>query len=233
MLAPQRQFKSGVLAIAPLALAAMPFGMIFGAEALRKGLTAAEIILMSVVVYAGGSQFMAVGLWQHPVPWVGIAFAVLLVNLRHLLMSASLFGKMGRFRPWQRWLGAFLLADETWATSERRALMQPLTPAFYAGAGLTLYLAWVLGTAIGTVLGSLVQKPERLGLDFAFPAVFICLVMGFAKSWRAAPVILASAAAALITHHAAGGTWFVIVGGLVGMAVAVALPSAPAPQEDR
>jgi predicted branched-subunit amino acid permease len=126
---PQHQFRSGVLAIAPLAVAAMPFGMIFGAEALRKGLTAAEIILMSVAVFAGGSQFMAVGLWQHPVPWAGIALAVLLVNLRHVLMSASLVGKMEGFRPWQRWLGAFLLADETWATCERRALALPLTPA--------------------------------------------------------------------------------------------------------
>jgi 4-azaleucine resistance transporter AzlC len=227
MLTSRHPFTSGMLAIAPLALAAMPFGMIFGAEALRHGLTAGEVILMSAAVFAGGSQFMAVGLWQDPVPWIGIVFAVLLVNLRHVLMSASLVRKMERFRPWQRWLGAFLLADETWATSERRAFAQPLTPAFYAGAGLTLYLAWVLGTALGTVLGSLVRNPERLGLDFAFPAVFICLVMGFARSWRAAPVILASAAAALITRELVGGTWFVIVGGLAGMTVAAILPPAP------
>jgi predicted branched-subunit amino acid permease len=140
---------------------------------------------------------------------------------------------MERFRPWQRWLGAFFLADETWATSERRALVQPLTPAFYAGAGLTLYLAWILGTALGTVLGSLVRNPERLGLDFAFPAVFIGLVMGFARSWRAVPVILASAAAALITRQVVGGTWFVIVGGLAGMTVAAALPPAPPTQGSR
>lgn len=233
MLKPRHEFASGMRAIAPLALAAMPFGMIFGAEALRHGLSAAEIMLMSVAVFAGGAQFMAVGLWKNPVPWIGIAFAVLLVNLRHLLLSASLVRKMGRFNTWQRWLGAFLLADETWATSERRALVQPLTPAFYAGAGLTLYLAWVLATALGTKLGSLVRNPELLGLDFAFPAVFICLVMGFARNWRTAPVVVASAVAALITRQVAGGTWFVIAGGVVGMAVAAVLPPAPAAQQSQ
>ena len=233
MPAPQHQFRSGILAIAPLALAGVPFGMIFGAKAVRKGISAGETVLMSAAVFAGGAQFMAVGLWQQPVPWAGIALAVLMVNLRHVLMAASLVGRMERFRPWQRWLGAFLLADESWATSERRALAQPLEPAFYAGAGLTIYAAWVLATALGTGLGSLVRDPERLGLDFAFPAVFICLVMGFARSWRALPVVLASAAAALATRAVAGGTWFVIVGGLVGIAVAAALPPARAAPDGR
>ena len=226
MSVPDHPFKAGFAAMAPLAAAAAVFGMIFGAEALRHGLTPAEVVLMSATVFAGGSQFMAVGLWSDPVPWLGITIAVLLINLRHVLMSASLIRKMDAFRPWQRALAAFFLADETWAVSERRALAQPLTPAFYAGAALTLYLAWIAGTAAGTVLGGLVNSPERFGLDFAFPAAFICMVMGFAKSWRAAPVIAASAAAALLTRQWLGGTWFVIIGGLVGMAVAAMLPVA-------
>jgi 4-azaleucine resistance transporter AzlC len=221
---PLQQFRSGALAIAPLALAATPFGLIFGAEALRHGLTPAEAVFMSATVFAGSAQFMAVGLWQHPAPWLGLAFAALLVNLRHVLMSASLVHKMRRFRPWQRWSAAFVLADETWATSERHALSQPLTPAFYAGAGLTLYLYWVLVTGLGTIVGGYVPKPELFGLDFAFPAVFICLVMGFAKDWRAAPVVIASATAALVTHRLFGGTWFVIAGGIAGMVAAISLP---------
>ena len=135
MPAVQHQFRSGMVAIAPMLVALVPFGIIFGAEAVRKGISPAETVMMSATVFAGGAQFMAVGLWEDPVPWAGIAFAVLLVNLRHVLMAASLAGKMERFRPWQRWLGAFLLADESWAVSERRALAQPLTPAFYAGSG--------------------------------------------------------------------------------------------------
>jgi predicted branched-subunit amino acid permease len=221
----KQEFKSGALAIAPLAAAAVPFGMILGAQALQKGLTPAEIMLMSLTVLAGGAQFMAVGLWQYPVPWAGIAFAVFLVNLRHVLMSALLVGSMGQFRPWQRWLAVFVMDDETWATAERRAAVRPLTVAYYAGIGVALYATWAVSTALGTVLGGLIHNPEKLGFDFAFPAVFICVVMGFARSWRAAPVILVSAATALLVRHLAGGTWYVIAGGLAGMAVAAALPA--------
>jgi 4-azaleucine resistance transporter AzlC len=220
-----QQFRSGALAIAPLAAAVAPFGLIFGAQSVRHGLTAPETALMSATVFAGGAQFLAVDLWRQPAPWLSLAFAVLLVNLRHTLMGASLVRKMQNFRPWQRWVAAFVMADEIWAVSERCALSRPLTPAYYAGAGLTMYVVWQVATALGTKIGAYVPNPEAFGLDFAFPTVFICMVMGFAKSWRAAPIIAASAAAALIARHLFGGTWYVIVGGLAGMAAAMALPS--------
>ena len=101
------QFRRGIAAMLPLALSAMPFGMIYGSEAMRKGLSLAETLLMSLIVFAGGSQFLAVSLWHYPVPWLGIAAAVLLVNLRHTLMAASLVSKLGSFKPWQIWLGAY------------------------------------------------------------------------------------------------------------------------------
>jgi 4-azaleucine resistance transporter AzlC len=221
------QFRAGALAILPLVVAAIPFGVIFGAEASRRGLSPADASLMSATVFAGGAQFLAVGLWRHPAPWAGLAFAVLLINLRHVLMGASLVPKMEAFAGWRRWLAAFILTDELWATAERRALVQPLTPAFYAGAGVSMYAVWQTATALGALIGGFVPKPEIYGLDFAFPATFLCIVMGFAKSWRAAPVIAVSAAAALTAHAFLGGTWYVIAGGLAGMAAAVAVPSPP------
>jgi 4-azaleucine resistance transporter AzlC len=221
----REEFRDGVIAIAPLALAATPFGLIFGAAAVKAGLSAGEAILMSATVFAGSAQFLAVSLWSHPAPWLWLGFAVLLVNLRHVLMAASIGRKMQDWRPWQRWLAAFVLADENWAMAERRALSRPLTPAFYAGMGGTLYLWWLLATMVGTIAGSFIPKPELLGLDFAFPAVVICLVLGFAKSWHAAPIIAASAAAALLTHEYVEGTWFVVAGAAAGMIAAVLLPA--------
>jgi 4-azaleucine resistance transporter AzlC len=216
------EFRSGALAIAPLAAAATPFGLIMGAEAVRHGLDPAEAALMSASVFAGGAQFLAVGLWQRPAPWETLTLAVLLVNLRHVLLSASIVRKMGLFRPWQRYLAAFFLTDEGWATSERRAAERPLTPAFYAGVGLTMYGVWLAATIVGTIAGGLIPRPEIFGLDFAFPAVFIGMVVSFAKSWRAVPIIAASAIAAFIAHRALHGAWYVIIGALAGMAVAFA-----------
>lgn len=217
-------FRDGAIAIAPLALAATPFGLIFGAEALHSGLTPLEAILMSAVVFAGSAQFLSLGLWGEPAPWVAIGFAVLLVNLRHVLMAASIAGKMQTFRPWQRALAAFVLADEAWAMAERRALAGELTPAYYAGIGLTLYLWWLFVTACGTLIGSFIPDPYALGLDFAFPCVVICLVLGFAKDWRILPVIAASAVGALITTRLVDGPWFVLAGGFCGMIAAVLVP---------
>ncbi|MEQ1770981.1 MAG: AzlC family ABC transporter permease [Devosia sp.] len=219
------EFLDGVIIIAPLALAATPFGLIFGTEAIRAGLAPAEALLMSAIVFAGSAQFLAIGLWSDPAPWLALGFATLLVNLRHVLMAASLAGKMQQFKPWQRALAAFVLADETWAMAERRALGKPLTPAFYLGAGGTMYVWWLIVTAVGTVIGSYVSDPVALGLDFAFPCVVVCLVLGFAKGFRTVPIVLVSAAVALLTQRLIGGTWFVIAGGLAGMLVAMLLPA--------
>ena len=226
-------FRSGALAIAPLAVAVVPFGLILGAEAVRHGLAPAEAMLMSATVFAGGAQFLAVGLWERPAPWATLALAALLVNLRHTLMSASLVRKMGAFGPWRRAAAAFVLTDEAWATCERHALRQPLTPAYYASVALTLYIVWNVSTAFGTAAGALFPHPERFGLDFAFPAAFIGMVMGFSKSWRAAPIIGASAAAAVVTHHLIGGAWHVIAGGCAGVAVAFAVPPKAQPEAPR
>lgn len=215
--------------MAPIAVAALPFGIIFGVEAARQGLSVAEAVTMSLLVFAGGSQFLAMGLWADPIPVIGIALATFVVNLRHVLMAASLAGKMGRFGRVERWAAVFFLADETWALAERRALAQPLSRGFYWGAGLTLYALWPLGALIGGIAGGFIPDPARWGLDFAFPALFICLVIGFARGWRAAPVVGASALVALAVHALVPGTWYVLAGGLAGMAVAALLPPDPAP----
>jgi 4-azaleucine resistance transporter AzlC len=216
---------AGIGAMLPIALAAVPFGMLFGAEAIRQGLSLWEAWLMSLTVFAGGAQFMSMGLWADPVPWVGLALATLVVNLRHTLMSASLAGKMAGFGSWQKAGAAFLLADETWALAERRAMRVGLTPAYYFGIGLTLYVLWSVSTLMGAVLGGLIPDPARFGLDFAFPAIFICLITGFVKDWKALPVILAAGGTAMAVHAAVPGMWFVMAGGLAGIVVAAVLPS--------
>ena len=217
--------SAGIAAMLPIALAALPFGMLFGAEAIRQGLTPWEACLMSLAVFAGGAQFMSMGLWADPVPVVGLALATLVVNLRHTLMAASLSGRMAEFSPWQRGAAAFLMADETWALAERQAQRSGLTPGYYFGLGVTLYLLWVLGTLAGAVLGGLIPDPLRYGLDFAFPAIFLCLITGFVRDWRALPVILAAGGTALAVHATLPGMWFVLVGGVAGILVAAALPT--------
>jgi predicted branched-subunit amino acid permease len=85
--------QAGLRDIAPAAIAAVPIGLLFGAVAAAKGLSAAEVALMSTLVFAGGAQFAAVEAWTYPVPVAALAFATLLINARHVLMGASLSSK--------------------------------------------------------------------------------------------------------------------------------------------
>lgn len=210
----------GLRDIVPLVLAAVPIGFVFGAVAAGKGLSAAEVTLMSALVFAGGSQFVAMDLWTHPASWTALGFAALLVNLRHVLMGASLERSLGRFRPWQKIPTLLVMADENWALAEARARLAPLTPAYYLGLALPFYLGWILSSLSGALFGALMGDVAVYGLDFAFPAVFIVLLMGFWKGTETGLVLLASAVASLSVHTLVPGAWYIAAGALAGLAAA-------------
>ena len=214
-------FLGGMRAISPLIAAVIPIGLVFGAVAATKGLSPAEAGLMSALVFAGGSQFVAMDIWIHPASWTGVGFAALLVNIRHVLMSASLGTRMGGFSAPARYLSMLFLADEIWAMAEFRAKVARLTPAWFAGLVAPFYLAWVFSGLAGAALGAFLGDPVVLGLDFAFPAVFLVLVMGFWKGPETGAVLLASGAAAVATQHFVPGVWYIAAGAVAGLAAAM------------
>ncbi len=218
-----RGFGEGALAISPICVAAMPIGLLLGALAAERGLSVLESGLMSATVFAGASQFVAVGLWADPLPSFAIVFATFLVNLRHLIMSASLGRSMGLFSGPQRLAAFFTMADEVWALAETRAAKGPLTPAFYAGLAAPLYVTWCLSTMTGAAFGRMIGDPAAYGLDFVFSALFIGLIVGFRTLPAWLPAVLASAAASVLTYQFLPSPWFVIAGGLAGVGAAALL----------
>lgn len=218
------EMRQGLRAILPLTVAVIPIGLVFGAVASTKGLSPAEATLMSAFVFAGGSQFVAMDIWSHPASWVSVGLAALLVNLRHVLMAASILPKMTGFRPSAKIASLLFLADEIWAMAEFRARDTPLTPAFFAGLVVPFYAAWVTSALAGALLGGLVGDAALLGLDFAFPAVFIILLMGFRDRGGTDVVLVASAAGALLVHQVVPGVWYIAVGALAGMLAAALMP---------
>jgi 4-azaleucine resistance transporter AzlC len=219
------QIRAGILDILPAVIAMIPFALLMGQQAVARGLTPLEVLAMSSIVFAGSAQFLAVSLWTFPAQVLALALAALLINLRHVLMGASIAHKIDHFGP-LRLPAAFLMTDELWAVAERRALREPLTAAYWFGGGVFLYLNWQAFSILGAVVGSFIQDPARYGIDFAFPAVFIALALGFWKGWRSAPVIATSAIAAVIVHSLVPGAWYVIAGAAAGIVAAVA--TAPA-----
>ncbi|MEJ1157861.1 AzlC family ABC transporter permease [Prosthecomicrobium sp. N25] len=215
-----REARDGLRDILPPLIAAMPIGLLFGALCAAKGLSPLEVFLMSALVFAGGAQFAAVEVWTWPVPVAALAFSTLLINARHVLMSASLGPKTGAFGRLGRLLGFAVLADENWALSERRAAVRPLTWAYYAGMGAPFWANWVIVTTVGAYAGSFLGDPKAIGADFAFTALFIGLVAGFWKGRATLITVAASAGAAALVHVLVGPPWHVAAGALAGIGAA-------------
>lgn len=218
------EFLKGARRILPLMIAVVPVGAVFGAVAATKGLSPAEATLMSALVFAGGSQFVAMDIWTHPASWVSVGFAALLVNLRHVLMGFSIIPKLERFSKWQKATSLLFLADEIWAVAEFHGRQTRLTFSWFAGAVMPFYSAWVLSALLGAMLGSGIGDAAVLGLDFAFPAVFIILIMGFWKGRDTGRVLLASAGCALIVQYFIPGVWYIAAGAVGGMLASAVSP---------
>lgn len=214
--------REGIADILPAMIAAVPIGLLFGAVAASKGLSVAEVALMSGLVFAGGAQFAAIEIWGTPVPVAALAFSTLLINLRHVLMGASLARRTETFRPWQRFLGFAVMADENWAFAERRAAWQRLTPLYFGAMGAVFWVNWLLWSTLGALVGSFLGDPQRLGADFAFTALFISLIAGFWRGRATGITVAASAVAAALAYRIAGAPWHVAAGALAGIAAAAA-----------
>jgi 4-azaleucine resistance transporter AzlC len=199
----------------PILAGVAPFGMIYGVLALAAGLPPAAAQAMSCIVFAGSAQFVAVQLIGAAAPWPVLLLTTLVINLRHMLYSASVAPYLQRLnRPW-RGLLAYLLTDEAYATTITRYLSGPRPPApssekggveihdyrhfFYLGAGLTLWTGWQLSTAVGIFVGA--QAPASWSLDFTLPLTFIALVVPALKD---RPAILAAVSAGVVAVAAAG-----------------------------
>ena len=204
----------------PAMIAAVPIALLFGALAAGKGLSPLEVMTMSLLVFAGGAQFAAVELWVTPAPIGALVFSTLLINARHILMSASLVPKLGGFSPAQRFLGLYYMADENWALAEKRARTHRLTPVYWFAMTLPFVACFVATATLGAVIGAALGDPRRFGADFAFTALFIALVAAFWRGrvtfWTVAAAGLASA----LTHRLVGPPWHVLAGALCGLGAA-------------
>jgi 4-azaleucine resistance transporter AzlC len=220
---PRSEFLAGALDMAPVVAAALPIGTLFGAIAVQKGLTPMEALAMSGLVFGGAAQFVALDIWPDPAPVALLTFTALIVNLRHVMMGASLGRHMGLFSPANRAASAFVLVDEVWAFAERRVLKGPLTPAYYWGMGSVLWLQWVAGCGIGALAGQSLGDPARFGFDFAFTALFLVIVTGFWRGQRTAAVLAAAAVVSALVKLYVPGAWNIALGGIAGITAAALL----------
>ena len=201
MSAQAKNFWAGVRAEIPLLIGVFPFGLIYGALALNAGLSKLASQLMSSILFAGSSQFITTQLVQEAVPGFVIVLTIAVVNLRHMLYSASLAPYLASLSTRWKILLSYLLTDEAYAPTiiryEREGL-QPFSHWFLLGAGLALWSTWQISTALGIFLGAAI--PDSWSLDFALPLTFIAMVVPVLKNRPAIAAALSAGGVALAAY---------------------------------
>jgi predicted branched-subunit amino acid permease len=188
---PRAEFAAGVKAEVPLLFGVLPFGLIYGALALQAGIPPMAALAMSSIVLAGSAQFVGTQLFAAGAPGALIILTTLVVNLRHMLYSASVAPYLSRLRLRWKLLLAYLLTDEAYAmaithyqqtetgkrgNAETRQGSSPSDQRhwFFLGAGVTLWTTWQISTAVGVYVAA--RIPESWNLEFALPLTFVALV---------------------------------------------------------
>lgn len=213
------QFFLGARACIPVAISVSAYGVVWGVLAKQAGLSILEVALMSGLVFAGSAQFVALELWTatpSALPIGALVIAALIVNLRYLLLTATLRPLFPSDHKITSVWRMFLVTDENWAMTVAAMAKGRGSPAFLLGGGVLAYCCWMSSTLSGRMLGAVIDDPARYGLDFAFTATFLALLLGM---WRGkADLIpwLVAALVAIVSAKLLPGSWYILIGGLAG-----------------
>ena len=192
-------FWAGVRAELPLLVGVFPFGLIYGTLALNAGIPIAAAQAMSSIVFAGSSQFAFAQLVHDAAPAFVIVLTIAVINLRHMLYSASLAPHLNDLSPRWKILLSYLMTDEAYAVAilnYERIGGTASAHWYFLGAGLALWTTWQAATALGLWVGA--ALPATLSLDFALPLTFIAMVVPALRNRPAVAAALSAGFVALL-----------------------------------
>jgi 4-azaleucine resistance transporter AzlC len=206
----------------PYAPSAFVFGIVFGLAAREVGLSLAESLLMSAIVFGGSAQLLALSIWSTPPEIIALVFATLAISSRFLLMSATMRPWFGQLPKRIAYPLLYFLVDAGWLLALRARDKGRHDAAHLLGTGLVFYVGWVVSTWLGHSGGSLLGDPRDFGLDFILIAFFAAIL---ASTWRGRADLWpwgVAAAVSLLGAWLLPGAWYVLLGGLAGSFVGVA-----------
>lgn len=211
--------RAGARELLPAAPAVLVMALAFGVAAGQAGMPGPLAIAMSTVVYAGASQYVALGMWHAPLPFVPVLVATFAVNSRFILLSAALSRWLAGLSWRQRALAVTLLGEANWAAALRAEQRGDRDAGVLLGGGLLLWSLWIVGTVAGVLAGPLITQPERYGLDLVLVLFFVNVLV---DGWRGPSDLLpwcVAGAAASLPPSIVPPQWSVLVGAVSGAAV--------------
>ncbi|MGD8352681.1 MAG: AzlC family ABC transporter permease [Pseudomonadota bacterium] len=200
----------------PIIIGYVPMGAAYAILARQAGIGFFPTVLMSLIVFAGASQFIAVGLLSGGATAFEVVATTLFVNLRHILMSASL---SPYYRDTPRNLIPFVawgVTDETFAISIGRYVSGEADHRYGLALHYTAYISWVSGTAAGALAGGLIPPALQSSLEFSLYAMFVGLVVLQLTNRIQLAVAASSAVMCGIFSTFMGGTWNIIAAAVAG-----------------
>ena len=206
----------GVARALPIVLGYIPVGFAYGVLARKAGLSSANVVLMSLIVYAGASQFVAVGLMAGAASGVSIVVTTFIVNLRHLILASSLAPYLQSWRVRDLAIFSYQITDETFAVHATSFPYRQPEKSETLAVNMTAQISWIVGGALGAISGSLIGDVRPLALDFALPALFTALLAMQIKDRAHAAAALGGGLTAVGLHLAGLDTWNIIIGAVLG-----------------
>lgn len=219
----EKVLRSAIQDAMPIVLAYFPIAVTFGVISKSGGIPWYITFLISVLVYAGGAQFMFVSLVLAKVNPSSIIVTVLLVNLRHFLYGTTLGPLFSGWSGRNIWLSGFGLTDEVFAVTSSRLGTRTPTPSYQITFEMACYLSWVTGTGVGATLGSIVPHSIASVLSFALPALFLALLL---LGQRSLPYLISGLSGAILAGVATLVHWgglSIVIGAILGSASGTAI----------
>ena len=210
-----KQIQRGMLRTLPVLMGYVPVGFAYGVLANKAGLPVFHTLLMSLIVYAGSAQLIAVTLFSSGIAPLSIIATTFIVNLRHFLFSAALAPHLTGWRKRELAGFAFELTDETFALHSTRFAEGPATKTEIFASNITAQVTWVISTILGMTAGNLIGDVKPFGLDYALPAMFIALLVMQVKDRLHALAALAAGVFSVLLMMAGVTQWNVILATLV------------------
>lgn len=216
---------AGFRQAAPIVMGYVPVGAAFGVLAHKTGLSLLNTVLMSTIVFAGSAQLIAVAMFAAGMSPLSIVATTFVVNLRHLLMTASLSPHLKTWRKWQLALFAYEVTDESFALHSTRFNRGDNSKGVSFVINATAHISWIVASWAGYLAGATIPDIKPLGVDYALPAMFIALLAMQVKNTLHVFIAGFTGMVAIVLVQAGADQWSVIIATVLGATVGAGVES--------
>ncbi len=214
--------QKGIILNLPVVTSVVAYGFVCGVLSRQVEMAVWQVAALSGLMFSGTAQLLIAGLWTSDVGSAAALVSVFAISLRYLLIAATCAPLLKPYQTAARYFMASFITDENWAVAMAHRDKDTIGGALMFGGGLTLWVGWMVSTLSGWYFGAIINDPAQYGLDFAFTAVFLSLVIIMAKGSKNRPLVIiaCAATAALLADRFVGGSWPIISAGVAGASAA-------------